>query len=117
MLDPKLIRGQLDETAQRLAARGYRLDTARIAALEMERIEVQMRTQALQNERNMRSKAIGKTKALGGVSLFLPQFAPFPPPAPPYLPNSAAHALRYALGRGLLPPPRRFVSPRGLGLT
>src|SRR3569832_1747051 len=65
MLDPKLIRGQLDETAQRLAARGYRLDTARIAALEMERKEVQMRTQALQNERNTRSKAIGKAKAAG----------------------------------------------------
>src|SRR3569623_3607183 len=65
MLDPKLIRGQLDETAQRLAARGYRLDTARIAALEMERKEVQMRTQALQNERNTRSKAIGKAKAVG----------------------------------------------------
>src|SRR3569833_3403306 len=65
MLDPKLLRGQLDETAQRLAARGYRLDTARIAALEMERKEVQMRTQALQNERNTRSKAFGKAKAAG----------------------------------------------------
>src|SRR3569833_1093910 len=65
MLDPKLLRGQLDETAQRLAARGYRLDTARIAALEMERKEVQMRTQALQNERNTRSKAIGTAKAAG----------------------------------------------------
>src|SRR3569832_2453584 len=65
MLDPKLIRGQLNETAQRLAARGYRLDTARIAALEMDRKEVQKRTQALQNERNTRSKAIGKAKAAG----------------------------------------------------
>ena len=65
MIDPKLIRGQLEETAQRLAMRGFRLDTARIAALETERKEVQMRTQALQNERNTRSKAIGKAKAVG----------------------------------------------------
>lgn len=65
MLDPKLIRGQLDDTAQRLAARGFKLDTLRIAALETERKEVQMRTQALQNDRNTRSKAIGKAKASG----------------------------------------------------
>jgi len=65
MLDPRLIRNQLDETAARLAARGFKLDTARIAALEAERKEVQVRTQALQNERNTRSKAIGKAKAAG----------------------------------------------------
>ena len=65
MLDPRLIRNQLDETAARLAARGYTLETARIAALEAERKEVQVRTQALQNERNTRSKAIGKAKAAG----------------------------------------------------
>jgi seryl-tRNA synthetase len=65
MLDPKLIRGQLDEVAARLATRGFKLDTARIAALEAERKEVQVRTQALQNERNTRSKAIGKAKASG----------------------------------------------------
>ena len=65
MLDPKLIRGQLNETAQRLAVRGYTLDTARIAALEAERKDVQVRTQSLQNDRNTRSKAIGKAKAAG----------------------------------------------------
>ena len=65
MLDPRLIRNQLDETAVRLAVRGFKLDTARIAALEAERKEVQVRTQALQNERNTRSKAIGKAKAAG----------------------------------------------------
>src|SRR3569623_736061 len=52
MLDPKLIRGQLEDTAQRLAARGFKLDSARLAALEAERKEVQVRTQALQNELN-----------------------------------------------------------------
>jgi seryl-tRNA synthetase len=65
MLDPRLIRNQLDETAARLAGRGFKLDTGRLAALEAERKEVQVRTQALQNERNTRSKAIGKAKAAG----------------------------------------------------
>ena len=65
MLDPKLIRGQLDEVATRLAQRGFKLDTARITALETERKEVQTRTQALQSDRNTRSKAIGKAKATG----------------------------------------------------
>ena len=65
MLDPKLFRAQLEETAVRLAKRGFKLDTARIAALEAERKEVQVRTQALQNDRNTRSKAIGKAKAAG----------------------------------------------------
>ena len=65
MLDPRVIRNQLDETATRLAVRGYKLDTVRIATLEAERKEVQVRTQELQNERNTRSKAIGKAKAAG----------------------------------------------------
>ncbi len=65
MLDPKLIRNEMDVVAQRLAWRGYQLDTARIAALEAERKEVQTRTQTLQNDRNTRSKAIGQAKARG----------------------------------------------------
>jgi seryl-tRNA synthetase len=65
MLDPKLIRGQLDETAARLARRGYTLDTTRIAALEAERRTVQVVTQNLQNKRNTISKAIGRAKTAG----------------------------------------------------
>ena len=65
MLDPKLIRTQLNAVAERLVTRGFTLDTARIAALEAERKDVQVRTQALQNERNSRSRAIGKAKAAG----------------------------------------------------
>lgn len=34
MLDPRLFRNELQETARRLARRGYALDTDRIAALE-----------------------------------------------------------------------------------
>ena len=65
MLDPALLRRDLQSTAARLAARGVVLDTARITRLEDERKVVQERTQALQHERNTRSKAIGRAKAQG----------------------------------------------------
>lgn len=65
MLDPKLIRTQLQEVADRLATRGYQLDVARIEALEAQRKTVQTRTEQLQNERNTRSKAIGQAKQRG----------------------------------------------------
>jgi len=65
MIDPRLIRNELDETARQLAARGYTLDTATIAGLEGERKQLQVRTQELQNERNTRSKEIGRAKAAG----------------------------------------------------
>ncbi len=65
MLDPRLFRNELDETAQKLARRGFELDTERLSALEAERKDIQVRTQALQTQRNARSKAIGKAKAAG----------------------------------------------------
>ncbi|MDW7746501.1 serine--tRNA ligase [Halomonas sp.] len=65
MLDPKLLRSDLDAVAQRLAKRGFVLDTDRLEALESRRRELQARTESLQAERNTRSKAIGKAKAQG----------------------------------------------------
>ncbi|HZP66198.1 MAG TPA: serine--tRNA ligase, partial [Rudaea sp.] len=65
MLDPALLRGQLDSVAERLKARGYALDKAAIEALEAERKKVQTETQELQNLRNTRSKAIGMAKGKG----------------------------------------------------
>ena len=65
MLDPALLRGHLADTAKRLAARGYTLDTAAFEAIEAERKRVQTETQELQNLRNTRSKAIGQAKAKG----------------------------------------------------
>ncbi|MFA7096973.1 MAG: serine--tRNA ligase [Gammaproteobacteria bacterium] len=65
MLDPKLLRTRLEETATQLARRGVTLDVERITALETERKEIQIKTQSLQNERNARSKEIGKAKAAG----------------------------------------------------
>ena len=65
MLDPKLIRSELQAIAERLATRGYALDVARIEALEAQRKSVQSNTEQLQAERNARSKSIGQAKARG----------------------------------------------------
>jgi len=65
MLDPALLRGQLDSVAERLQTRGYTLDKAAIEALEAQRKSVQVETQELQNQRNTRSKAIGMAKGKG----------------------------------------------------
>lgn len=65
MLDPRLLRNDIEAVAQQLARRGFDLDTAAISALEAERKEIQVKTQELQSERNSRSKAIGKAKANG----------------------------------------------------
>ena len=65
MLDPKYLRADITEAAERLAARGFTLDVARINALEEQRKTLQTRTQELQAERNARSKAIGDAKRRG----------------------------------------------------
>jgi seryl-tRNA synthetase len=65
MLDPKLIRSDLQAVADRLKKRGISLDVARLDALEEQRKSLQIKTQDLQNERNVRSKAVGQAKAAG----------------------------------------------------
>ncbi len=65
MLDPKLLRNDLDTVAKQLQRRGFTLDTEAYSTLESARRSLQMDTQNLQNERNTRSKAIGKAKAAG----------------------------------------------------
>ncbi|MFT6329560.1 MAG: seryl-tRNA synthetase [Bermanella sp.] len=65
MLDPRLLRNNLDEVAAKLQTRGYSLDVAAITELEEKRKALKVITQDLQNERTVRSKAIGKAKASG----------------------------------------------------
>jgi len=65
MLDPKLFRSQLNEVAAGLEKRGFKLDVARIEALEEQRKVVQVECENLQQERNSKSKGIGKAKAAG----------------------------------------------------
>lgn len=65
MLDPKLIRTQMDQVAAILKKRGFELDTTRLENLESRRKELQVCTESLQNERNSKSKNIGRAKAAG----------------------------------------------------
>lgn len=66
MLDPHLIRTNIDAVIEGLSKRGYILDTESLTNLEARRKEVQIKTEKLQQERNTRSKEIGKVKAQGG---------------------------------------------------
>ncbi|TLU66267.1 serine--tRNA ligase [Thalassotalea litorea] len=65
MLDAKLLRTDLEHTAELLAKRGFKLDTEQVEALEQQRKEIQVKTQELQSQRNARSKSIGQAKARG----------------------------------------------------
>ncbi len=65
MLDSKLLRNNPDVVAAALSKRGLVLDVARINALEESRKAIQIKTEALQQDRNARSKAIGKAKQAG----------------------------------------------------
>ena len=65
MLDPKLIRSDLASVAEKLKKRNFELDVAALEKLEQERKACQIETEQLQNERNTRSKSIGKAKAAG----------------------------------------------------
>jgi seryl-tRNA synthetase len=65
MIDPRLIRADIADVATQLSRRGYSLDTATLESLETGRKAYQVETEALQNERNTKSKSIGKAKAAG----------------------------------------------------
>lgn len=65
MLDPKLLRNELETTAERLEIKGYTLDQVLFNQLEDQRKTLQVETQELQQERNQKSKEIGMAKGRG----------------------------------------------------
>ncbi|MGD8416563.1 MAG: serine--tRNA ligase [Pseudomonadales bacterium] len=65
MLDSKLLRTDPEAVRARLKVKGFDFDVERFAALEAERRVLQTETESLQNERNSKSRAIGKAKAAG----------------------------------------------------
>ncbi len=65
MLDPKLLRNNLNQFAEQLARRGFVLDTQKLIDLEAERKVLQVKTQELQAERKSKSKEIGFAKKKG----------------------------------------------------
>jgi len=65
MLDPKFLRNEIQETADKLASRGFVLDVELINQLEERRKTVQVTTETLQSQRNSRSKEIGMAAKRG----------------------------------------------------
>ncbi len=65
MLDPRLLRTELNATAAQLARRGFVLDTKTLAALEDRRKQLQTSTEQLQSARNASAKAVGQAKVKG----------------------------------------------------
>lgn len=65
MLDPKLLRNDIEKTAAVLLQRGVTLDIDRITQLESQRKTLEISTQELQHTRNSQSKLIGQAKAKG----------------------------------------------------
>ncbi len=65
MLDIRQLRNDPQGVSANLARRGFDLDLAQFSALESRRKEAQIAVDALRNERNTRSKAIGHAKAQG----------------------------------------------------
>ncbi|MFP1771439.1 serine--tRNA ligase [Lonsdalea quercina] len=66
MLDPNLLRNELDAVAEKLLARrGFKLDVEALREQEARRKVLQVETESLLAERNSRSKEIGAAKARG----------------------------------------------------
>ncbi len=65
MLDAKYVRTNPEEVAAKLAKRHFELDVDALKNLENQRREIQVKAESLQQERNTRSKSIGKAKAAG----------------------------------------------------
>ncbi len=65
MLDSKYLRAESEYAAKKLATRNFVLDTEKLAKLEEQRKELQVKTQDLQAKRNSTSKSIGAAIARG----------------------------------------------------
>ncbi|MDO6783356.1 serine--tRNA ligase [Neptunomonas phycophila] len=65
MLDTKIVRSNPEAVAQQLAKKKYEFPLDLYNELEAKRRDIQVQTENLQNERNTRSKSIGKAKAAG----------------------------------------------------
>lgn len=65
MLDPKIIRTELDDVAEKLKIKHFAVPVEKIQNLEADRKRLQVETEAMQAERNSRSKEIGVAKSKG----------------------------------------------------
>lgn len=65
MLDPKFLRGNLEELKAKLATRGYDLDVVFWQEVENQRKSIQVKTEALQAKKNEGAKKVGELKRNG----------------------------------------------------
>ncbi|MDX2476660.1 MAG: serine--tRNA ligase [Gammaproteobacteria bacterium] len=65
MLDPQLLRNDLDSAAEKLLIKGYQLDKKQFIELEAQRKSLQVQVEDLRSQRNTESKKIGQAKAAG----------------------------------------------------
>lgn len=65
MLDPKFLRGNLEELKAKLATRGYDLDVAFWQEVENQRKSIQVKTEELQAKKNAGAKKVGELKRHG----------------------------------------------------
>ncbi|NKB97808.1 MAG: serine--tRNA ligase [Pseudomonadales bacterium] len=65
MLDVRQVRKDPQKIAEALRIKGFELDVDRFVELETDRSRLQQAAETLQNERNTKSKSIGKAKAQG----------------------------------------------------
>ncbi|MFW2441047.1 MAG: serine--tRNA ligase [Arenicellales bacterium] len=65
MLDPQLLRNDLDEVVGKLAVKGFQLDKEQFLELEAQRKTLQVQVETLRGSRNAESRKIGKAKASG----------------------------------------------------
>jgi seryl-tRNA synthetase len=65
MLDSRLLRAESERVKANLARRGFFFDAPAYLALEESRRALQLQVEQLRNERNVKSKGIGKAKAQG----------------------------------------------------
>jgi len=62
MIDPKLLRNNIEAVNVALAKRGVQLNVEEWASLEARRKEIQSKTETLQAERNAGAKQVGQIK-------------------------------------------------------
>jgi len=65
MLDPQLLRNDLDGVAEKLAIKGFQLDKEQFLELETQRKTLQVQVETLRGSRNAESRRIGKARAGG----------------------------------------------------
>ena len=65
MINPQLLKQDIESTAKKLRARGYHLDVGQYQALESQRKTLQSESESLQAERKRQSREIGIVKGKG----------------------------------------------------